>query len=437
MAKTLSKVDLVKKIEQLRDKPILPNGRKVSRRNMAQYIASLPEKYYYSYKGKTLAYEVGGIDGLISKIQKHGAEYASNPGRTIIESEKITVKEEHALRRQLKESKSVITQMAQEIEEMEKLVDSLNFVKASRPLSPKWTMPQKGKRLSMAIPTAQLSDCHFDEVVIADQINGVNAYNREIGVARLKKFFENTLKISNNYINGVKMDGIVLNMTGDIVSGNIHEELSETNESPILPTCLFWAEQIIAGVELLGNRFDNIFIPCVTGNHGRQHRKPRAKNRAYQNYDWLIYKIIEKHFAKQKEITFQIPTGFDAKYKIYNTNYLSTHGDQYRGGNGVGGVIVPILRGDLKKRKRESATGSPYDVAIIAHFHTLINLNSLIINGSLKGYDEYAGSQNYDFEQPQQAFWLTDPKEGKTIFAPIHCYADFEHYKSMDVPQII
>jgi hypothetical protein len=436
MAQKLFKDSLVDKINELMVMPILPNGKNPSRKNIAEFILSLQDKYYYHIGGKEVPYAIGGIEKVYKTIQKKGASAVKAPPakKEQFLQEIISPAEEHILKRKVKEFQSQLSQVMQEREELEKIIESMSFVRAASPLPPKWLASPRGKVVEMAIPTAQLSDCHFDEVVNPDQLNGVNAYNRVIGEARLKKFFENTLRISTDYINGVNMDGLVLNMTGDIVSGNIHEELAETNEVPILPTCLFWAEQIIAGIELLGTKFSNIFIPCVTGNHGRQHRKPRAKNRAYQNYDWLIYKIIEKHFSKQKEITFQIPSGFDAKYDIYDTRYRTTHGDSFRGGGGIGGVVVPILRGDSKKRKREVAVGTPYDILVIGHFHQLTNLNGLIINGSLKGYDEYAEMMNFEFEPPQQAYWLTVPKHGKRMNTPIDVYADFENYRPDFIP---
>ena len=61
---------------------------------------------------------------------------------------------------------------------------------------------------------------------------------------------------------------------------------------------------------------------------------------------------------------------------------------------------------------------------IIGHWHQLIQLTRLIVNGSLKGYDEYAYSNNFGFEKPQQALWLTHPKHGITFSMPVHCDHD-------------
>ena len=56
---------------------------------------------------------------------------------------------------------------------------------------------------------------------------------------------------------------------------------------------------------------------------------------------------------------------------------------------------------------------------LLGHWHQLIQLQRLIVNGSLKGYDEYAYINNFPFEPPRQALWLTHPEYGITFSAPI------------------
>ena len=55
------------------------------------------------------------------------------------------------------------------------------------------------------------------------------------------------------------------------------------------------------------------------------------------------------------------------------------------------------------------------------HWHQLVQTPSLIINGSLKGVDEYAFINNFSFEQPQQALAVITPERGITIQAPVFC----------------
>jgi hypothetical protein len=62
-----------------------------------------------------------------------------------------------------------------------------------------------------------------------------------------------------------------------------------------------------------------------------------------------------------------------------------------------------------------------YDTMIVGHFHTYIHTRTLIVNGSLKGMDEYAYTNNFSFEEPQQALWLNHPRHGITFRMPVNC----------------
>ena len=83
------------------------------------------------------------------------------------------------------------------------------------------------------------------------------------------------------------------------------------------------------------------------------------------------------------------------------------------------GALGPIIRGDHKKRSRNSEVDMDYDTLIMCHFHQYIHLSRLIVNGSVKGYDEYAYDANFSFEKPQQALWLTHPRYGITYRMPV------------------
>ena len=84
------------------------------------------------------------------------------------------------------------------------------------------------------------------------------------------------------------------------------------------------------------------------------------------------------------------------------------------------GALGPIIRGDHKKRSRNAQVDRPYDTMLLGHWHQLIQLQRLIVNGSLKGYDEYASQNNFSYEIPRQALWFTHPKHGITISMPVN-----------------
>jgi hypothetical protein len=284
---------------------------------------------------------------------------------------------------------------------------------------PKWTTkpPKAGKH--SGTPWLMLSDLHLDEVVQPAEIGGVNAYNRKIAERRLKVTFENTVEITQKYWSGINYDGIVCVLGGDLYSGDIHDELSQTNEDTILGSILHWSDHLAAGIAMLAEEFGRVHVPVVVGNHSRRTRKPRAKFRARDNFDWFTGHLLARTFANDARVTFDVTDAADAFVQSYSHRVCVTHGDQTTGGGGIGGIWPPIMRLDARKRARQAATNQPYDLLVMGHWHQLTWGPQFIINGSLKGYDEYAYTSNFGFEPPQQALWLMTPEHGRTWTAPI------------------
>lgn len=295
-------------------------------------------------------------------------------------------------------------------------------VESSPTVPPAWISPAKvSTKNRLVIPTAFLSDPHFDEVIFPAQVNGVNAYNREIGAQRLEQFFKSAVKVGKEFLKGLSFPGICVPLGGDMFSGNIHEELKETNEGSLCEAILHWLAPMEAGLTLLAEEYGKVYLPCVVGNHTRLTRKPINKGRVRDNIDWLFYQLLAKSFAGDPRLQFDISESPDLNYQLYRTRYCLTHGDQFNGGSGISGVFAPLMIGDARKRKKSTATNQSYDYLVMGHWHQLMSARGVIINGSLKGYDEYAFNKNFDYEPPQQAFWLTSA-ERKEIwaFSPLH-----------------
>lgn len=313
------------------------------------------------------------------------------------------------------------SRMESELLRLETELGLFRGLSRKQPKPPKWLSPKRPKSKKSATICTVLSDTHFDEVVRPEEIGSVNAYNREIAERRLKRFFEKTVLLTRDYLAGLSYDGIVLFLGGDLFSGDIHEELTETNEDTMLGSVLHWSGRLAAGITLLAEEFGKVHVPCVVGNHGRRTRKPRAKLRARDNFDWFVAHQLRSLLKDDKRVTFQIPEGTDALVEVHGTRYLLTHGDQARGGQGIGGLWPPLLRMRAKKLQNYEAMGTPFDIMVVGHWHTLIQAasNGLIVNGSLKGFEEFSQTMNFAFEPPQQALWVTVPKNGVVWQAPV------------------
>ncbi len=282
---------------------------------------------------------------------------------------------------------------------------------------PKWLTPKKAGK-SEAVAVAVLSDCHWDEVVRPEEVAFTNAYNRQIAEMRLKRFVEKTIELSRDYVANVKITGLVLLLGGDLVSGDIHEELKETNEGSSLETAVYWSGQLAGAINGLVNHFGNVHIAAVVGNHGRRTRKPRSKGRVHDNFDWLIAHSVSTMLEADDRITWQIPETADTIVKVHDIRILLTHGDKVTGGSGIGGIWPPIKR---LQARLQSNPSTEHDLLVMGHWHqlTLATTAKLLVNGSLKGWDEYAATSAFEWEEPRQAWFIVTPEHGVTMSAPI------------------
>lgn len=288
---------------------------------------------------------------------------------------------------------------------------------------PKWLvkMPRKAAHV-LGVPTLFLSDWHWGECVAPSEVDFANEFNLPIAQDRARRVTESAVRLLTQHLTGAEYPGIVVALGGDMVTGDIHEELTATNDAPIMPTVVDLFENLTAALSLLADTFGSVFVVAVTGNHGRNTRKIQAKQRYATNFDWLVYQLLEVRFRDDPRLTFHIPDASDAHYRIYGHRYLLTHGDQFRGGDGLIGPLGPVTRGRHKKQSRDASLQKSWDTMLCGHFHTLMQLPHLIVNGSLKGLDEYAFANNFSFERPAQACWITHPQHGITFQMPV--YAD-------------
>jgi hypothetical protein len=336
-------------------------------------------------------------------------------------SENKYARENMVLKAQLKQLREQLDASHEDSISNERLVRIIRNAADTEPQCDKSWLTYKSKGdSSKSVPVLFLSDLHFDEVVEPSQVEYVNEYNREIASKRIKAVFNNALDLLTKKLKA-RYAGVVVALGGDLLSGNIHEELAETNEATILESVLALTEILHAGLQQMVDEFGKLYVPCVVGNHGRIHKKPRAKFRVQQNYEWIIYQLLAQRFAGDPRVTFEIPDSTDVTFKIFNTTFLLTHGDQFKGGSGISGIFTPLMLGASRKLKRQQAVQKPFDVMMVGHFHSYIHTSGLITNGSTKGLDEWAYSMNFGYEEPQQAMFLVHENHGITIRMPVLC----------------
>lgn len=294
------------------------------------------------------------------------------------------------------------------------------YALASRsPEPPTWLNPTRTKASNPGVPMTMWSDWHFGEVVRPEEVAGFNEFNLEIATARVEKLVSITIDLCRNHMGGTenKYPGIVVCLGGDMMSGDIHEELFATNDRTTQQTINDLTDVLAAALERMADEFGKVFVPCVVGNHGRASKKPRMKGRVYTSHEWNVYCSLERHFRNDKRLSFFIPGETDAYFKVHGHKFLLTHGDSLgvKGGDGIIGAIGPIMRGTIKIGRSEAQIGRDVDTIVMGHWHQMLWLPGCIVNGALKGYDEYARlAMRAPYSRPSQGLWFVHPQHGIT-----------------------
>lgn len=96
------------------------------------------------------------------------------------------------------------------------------------------------------------------------------------------------------------------------------------------------------------------------------------------------------------------------------------HGDAFRYQGGVGGIYPAMLRYLLREQSLWANFGHHIDYHLLGHWHQYLAGPNFIVNGSLKGYDEYAMKNAFGYEPPRQAFAVVTPERKITMQMPIY-----------------
>ena len=302
------------------------------------------------------------------------------------------------------------------------------FNKVSVKVLPKPKGKHKGNSSQIAI--APLSDTHIGEYVDYEQMAGLNSYSFDVFNRRLSGWASQVLTLIQLRREAVPIKELVVPMLGDMISGDIHEELSNTNLDNCMQQMIRGANLIAQALMFLAPNFEKIRVPCVVGNHGRMTRKPPMKDK-YMDWDYMLYQWIAAFCQNQKNIEFDIPKSYLNTFQVFNRNILIMHGDSASGAGSLTTItrVLTNLRSVLQYRKGlEVEAGdlhsdidpdilpASFDSVMMGHFHRCdeidIGTGHAMICGCMKGGDEFALQRLAVITKPQQIVTYWHPKYG-------------------------
>lgn len=298
------------------------------------------------------------------------------------------------------------TKAEKDIDALHATIRELSALDGLRLRAPAWEPEWSRGGRGSATLIVHNSDRHIDEVIQPDEMQGWNGYNREIAERRIRRFMNAACEIGRRWTADTEVDGVLYTMGGDEISGDIHDELRETNEATSLDSVRFAAELHVSCLHQLAGEYGRVHVVAVPGNHGRTTKKPTAKRYGALSYDIMIAKMVAKEFADDERLSFDIASGPDVVTPIYGRLVLTTHGDKIGtgGGKGFAGPVLPIIRGAKQVELQYGRAGaSPY-LILMGHYHTSANPPGILANGSVPGMSEFGFGIRAAPAPPQQ--WL-------------------------------
>src|SRR5579885_2214101 len=187
------------------------------------------EKYgSYSAAAKAVKMPTNTLRDRVMEAKRHGITVVQDSEENAVKVDQVSV-----LQDQLRTLKAQL-QSAKANTLTDEYVKSTIIKLAEADVEPPtWLLKTPKTSHVTGVPTLFASDWHWGEVVDPKQINGVNEYNIAIAQKRARNMIETTVDLLKNRFSNPTYPGIVFALGGDMVSGDIHEELSITNETDI------------------------------------------------------------------------------------------------------------------------------------------------------------------------------------------------------------
>ena len=253
------------------------------------------------------------------------------------------------------------------------------------------------------------TDWHSEQKVNAASVNGLNEFNLEIADRRITALWQKAVYLTEASRKLSKIRSCVLAVLGDLITGTIHDELLESNFLSPNQAIDWVIERLGGGINYLLDYgdFDYIDVVGCVGNHGRTTHKSRIATLVENNYEWLVYKTLERQFSGNKRLRFHVPNGYFNYLEVQGWLCRFHHGDWLKYGGGVGGISIPVNKSIDKWNRAITA-----DFDFFGHWHQFKWDRNWICCPPLIGYDTFSLSIKAEYDEPSQLFGVIDRDRG-------------------------
>jgi len=246
------------------------------------------------------------------------------------------------------------------------------------------------------------SDWHVEERVDpATNVPG-NEYTLDIADRRIKQLVQKAAMLIEHEKSLTGIRRIVVAALGDMITGQIHDDLVEmTQLAPLAATR--WAGERLGGVIDSMSEIAPVLVVTSSGNHGRTTHKPRIATENEHSFEQHLYLTMAAS-ERRTNVEWQVGKGYLNIADLDGFLVRFHHGHAIRFGGGVGGLTIPankaIANWNISRR---------VSLDVFGHWHCFSWLPyRFVANGCLIGHNAFADRIKAEYQPPSQSLIIID-----------------------------
>lgn len=273
---------------------------------------------------------------------------------------------------------------------------------------------------SVVTPVKHITDSHMGAVQDANEIEGFNSFSPEICDARNLGYTRSFIEWAQLHRNVYNIRNCHVLITGDLISGDIHDELRITNAFPSPVQVVRAAKIHSMQLSLLAPHFETVTVDFISeDNHARLTKKPQAKEAGQNSMNYLVGYMMSLFLEKHTNIEFNLHAMHEKVVRVLNINYLLMHGHGIRAWMGIPWYGIErrvakesTARQNIIMNDVQRAKDVGFHKIVHGHFHTPFDGGLYSCGGSVSGTDAF-DHQNGRYSQPSQSAWMVHEKYGE------------------------
>jgi hypothetical protein len=276
-----------------------------------------------------------------------------------------------------------------------------------------------------------LSDGHHDQVILPEQVGGLENYNFPISCARAERYVDTVIEwTTDTLVPKFYFPTLWVLAYGDHTCGEIHRAAERSYYRNQFRNCLAIGQLHALMFRDLAAHFERVNVLYLAGNHGRRTLKKDYYG-ACENWDYLVAEVARLHCKGMENVSFLIPDAWSANININGVGFNISHGDDVRGNGGI------PWYGMVRRQKGlialgSAAGGNRVRYYCVGHHHSASTLSDidgeLMVNGAWTATDPYAYNSLSGYRVPAQWVHGVNPKHGLTWRLNVQLRTDAEKH---------